>query len=60
MIVTELLYRENEEPLVKHYSDQGFYILQNETGIIYPEAIDIQNSVYTYTETDIPIEQEQN
>jgi hypothetical protein len=34
------------------------YILQNETGIMYSEAIDIEGALYTYTETDEPIEQE--
>ena len=42
--------------LYKTYSDEGFYILQNETGIEYTEAIDIENAPYTYSETDKPIE----
>ena len=33
-------------------------ILQKETGIPYPEAIDIETANYTYEETDIPIEPE--
>ena len=36
---------------------RGFYILQNETGIEYDEAIDIENAPYTYSETDKPIPQ---
>ena len=39
------------------YSDIGMKILQNETGIIYEDAMDTLNSGYTYTETDIPIEE---
>ena len=42
--------------LVKHYSDNGLYILQNETGEEYSEAIDVIPCRYTYTETDKPIE----
>ena len=43
--------------LVKTYSDAGKYVLQNETGVKYAEAIDIPNR-YTYTETDEDIEPE--
>lgn len=35
---------------------RGFYILQNETGIEYDEAIDVEGAPYTYSETDKPIE----
>lgn len=35
---------------------RGFYILQNETGAEYDEAIDVENAPYTYSETDKPIE----
>ena len=43
--------------LFRTYSDEGLYILQNETGIKYAEAIDIENAPYTYTETNEKIEQ---
>lgn len=43
--------------LYKTYSDQGFKV-QNETGIQYDEAIDIEDAVHTYTETDVPVEDE--
>lgn len=33
---------------------RGFYILQNETGIKYPEAIDVEGAPYTYSETTEP------
>lgn len=33
-----------------------FKIRQDQTGILYDEAIDIENAPYTYTETDIPVE----
>lgn len=42
--------------LVHHYSDEGCYILQNETGIKYSDAVDVIPCQYTYTETDMPIE----
>lgn len=40
------------------YSDSNFYIRQIETGIIYGEAYDNVPLIYTYEETDIPIENE--
>ena len=42
--------------LFRTYSDEGFYIRQNPTGIEYGEAIDVENAPYTYEETDKPIE----
>ena len=38
--------------LYRSYSDEGFYIRQIETGILYEEAIDIEDAPYTYEETD--------
>lgn len=40
---------------IRHYSDSGFRILQNETGIVYDDAVDVMPCKYTYTETDEPI-----
>lgn len=34
------------------YSDEGKKIIQNETGIVYGSAIDVENAPYTYSETD--------
>ena len=51
--------RKDGVKLYKSYSDQNFYILQNETGVEYSEAIDVENAPYTYTETDKPIETEE-
>lgn len=42
--------------LFRTYSDEGFYILQNPTGIEYGEAIDVEGAPYTYEETDKLIE----
>lgn len=60
MVVREFYgTRKDGVNLYKHYSDKGFYILQNETGVEYSEAIDVESAPYTYEETDIPIEQEE-
>lgn len=48
MILTEYL---REGTLIKHYSDKGYLLLQNETGIKYSEPVDIVPCPYTYTET---------
>jgi hypothetical protein len=53
MIKAELL---NDGTLIKHYSDAGFMLLQNETGIKYADPIDVVPCRYTYTETDEFIE----
>lgn len=54
MIITETY--ENNPDLVRRYSNAGFMIRQIETGIEYAEAIDLASSTWTYEETDIPIE----
>lgn len=53
MIIKEF-YRTRKDGvnLYRTYSDINVYILQNETGIEYEEAIDIENAPYTYSETD--------
>lgn len=57
MIIKEF-YRTRKDGvnLYRTYSDMNVYILQNETGIEYEEAIDVENTPYTYSETDKPIE----
>lgn len=42
--------------LYKTYSDEDFYIIQNETGRKYIAAIDVENAEYTYSESDEKIE----
>ena len=44
MIKTEYI-----DSRVRHYSDSGFRILQNETGIVYDDAVDVMPCRYTYT-----------
>lgn len=53
MILTEFL---NDSTLIKHYSDKGVMLLQNETGLRYADPIDIYPCPYTYSETDEVIE----
>ena len=57
MIIKEF-YRQRKDgvKLYRTYSDMNVYILQNETGAEYEEAIDVENAPYTYSETDKPIE----
>ena len=52
MIIEELKYNGTR---IYHYSDQNMKIRQNETNILYADALDIIPCPYTYTETDIPI-----
>ena len=60
MLVREFYGHNNvlDEDMYRTYSDEGFKIKQIETGIIYDEAIDLESKHYTYEETDIPIEGE--
>ena len=46
----------NDGTLIKHYSDIGVMLLQNETGLLYSDSVDVVPCRYTYTETDIPCE----
>ena len=53
MVVTEFyMTRTDGVKLYRTYSDEGKMLIQNETGIKYAEAVDVENSGYTYTETD--------
>ena len=42
----------NNEGLVRTSSDEGFYIIQNETGRKYSVAVDAYPCRYTYSETE--------
>lgn len=44
--------------LFRNYSDEGRKLIQNETGIVYDEAIDVENAPYTYTESEEFVESE--
>ena len=56
MIQTELL---KNGTLIRHYSDSGKKLSQIETGMEYDEAIDVVPCRYTYKETDILVENEE-
>ena len=49
MIITEYL---KNDTLIRHFSDNGYILLQVETGVKYAEAIDVKPCRYTYIETD--------
>lgn len=57
MIVREFyIERRDGVKLYRTYSDINHYIIQDQTGIEYPEAIDVEDAPYTYTESDKEIE----
>ena len=43
--------------LYRTYSDKGYYIKQLPTEIVYGEAIDVEDTPYTYEETEQLIEE---
>jgi len=53
MIITETI-----GDRIHTYSDTGMKIKQEQTGIIYDDALDVPEKGYTYTETDEPIQTE--
>ena len=53
MVITEnYRVREDGVQLVRTYSSQNFKLLQEDTGAIYDEAIDISTHSHVYVETD--------
>lgn len=48
--------RKDGVKLYRTYSDAEMMIRQNETGVEYAEAIDVEGAPYTYIETETPIE----
>lgn len=48
----------NGRTLIKTYSDSGKYVIQNETGVKYSEAVDVPNK-FTYSESEENIETEE-
>ena len=59
MIQTEFfMTRSDGVNLYRTYSDAERLIQKDGTDELYTEAIDVENSGYTYSETDIPIEGE--
>ena len=59
MIITEFYEtRDDGVKLYRTYSNTNMRIRQDQTGAVYDEAIDVENRGYTYTETDIPVEED--
>jgi hypothetical protein len=59
MIVREFFKtRKDGVNLYRTYSDIEHYIIQNETGIEYADAIDVEDAPYTYTESERSINEE--
>lgn len=60
MVIKEFFGTRNDGVnLYRNYSDAGKKILQNETGVVYDEAIDVEDAPYTYTETEEDVEGEE-
>lgn len=58
IIKEEYMTRSDGVKLFRTYSDEGKYVIQNETGVEYAEAVDVENAPYTYSEGDlIPTEE---
>ena len=61
MVVREFFRTRNDGVnLYRTYSDEGRVLVQNETGIEYAEAIDVEGAAYTYSETDKMVEEQVN
>ena len=58
IVIEDYRTRADGVKLVRTYSDAGLRIKRND-GVMYDEAIDIENSGYTYTESDELIEGEE-
>ena len=58
MAIIKELYKTRADgvKLFRTYSDEGMQLLQNETGNVYDEAIDVEGAPYTYSETGEPKE----
>lgn len=52
MIISEYPYKGSKN-LIRTFSDSGLMIIQNETGVVYVEAVDIYPCKFTYSESDV-------
>lgn len=50
IIKEEYKIRADGVKLFRIYSDDDRDIIQDQTGIVYTEAIDVENALFTYTE----------
>ena len=60
IVQTTFRLEEDGWDLVRTYSSRGMKIRQDETGELYAEAIDPLFTHRTYSETEIPIDTEDN
>ena len=59
IVKEEYKIRSDGVKLFRTYSDDNRKIVQNETGIVYAEAIDTENAPYTYSESAEFVEAEE-
>ena len=57
IIIEEFTLPDDDRILTKTYSDEGYMIIQDETGIMYAEAVDPKDMNRTYTESNVKIKQ---
>lgn len=60
IVQTKFKLEEDGWTLVRTYSSRGMKVQQDGTGELYAEAIDPEFVGRTYTETDIPIEEDED
>lgn len=59
MVITEhYMTRPDGVNLYRTYSDDGHRIVQTDTGVVYDEAVDVENSGHIYAESEEMIEDE--
>lgn len=56
MIIEEKAITESGRVLIKRYSDAGLKLIQTPTGILYDNAIDVENAPYVYIESNVPVD----
>ena len=45
--------------LYRTFSDEGKQIIQNETGVIFDDAVDVEGATFTYSEVETKVIQNQ-
>ena len=57
VIKKEYATRKDGVRLLISYSDGGKKIRQEQTGILYDSAVDVESAPFTYSETDEPVDE---
>lgn len=52
-----IIEERTDDGRIRHYSDSGVKIRQVETGNVYEDAVDNVAGLYSYEETDMPIDE---